>query len=89
MADSVLGRCHLASHWHDNVCADHCEVRLIEIATTPALSQLVTAFNAAVSADVSAENSPGDIGGAYNAATDGLKAYNAVTAWCTAHGYSS
>lgn len=56
---------------------------------TPALSKLVTAFNAAVSADVSAENSPGDIGGAFSAAAHGLTAYYAVTAWCTGHGYSS
>jgi hypothetical protein len=56
---------------------------------TPALTGLVNAFNAAVSADVRAENIPGNIGGTMAADIRALNTYGDLTAWCQSHGYGS
>jgi hypothetical protein len=58
-----------------------------ESSATPSLSHLVAAFNAAVSAAVRANNTPGDIGGAFAADGAGINAYYAMTGWCQSHGY--
>jgi hypothetical protein len=56
---------------------------------TPALTKLVNNFNAAANALATADNSVTNAGEDYNAISNALKTYNALTAWCSAHGYGS
>jgi hypothetical protein len=49
-------------------------------APTPGLARLLTA-------DVSAYNSPGDLGGAFAAAGHALGAFGDIQTWCQSNGY--
>ncbi len=58
-------------------------------APTPGLARLLTAFDKATAADVSAYNSPGDLGGSFAAAGHALGAFGDIQTWCQSNGYGS
>lgn len=81
--------CHVANSTQDpsEATDEQMDSARDEGTPSPALARLVTAFDNATAADVSAYNSPGDIGGAFTGAAHALTAFFNVQTWCQSNGY--